>query len=138
MNCISFIGFRYELYCATKCNSSTQCTIETVINKDEAWTFNNNRTDGKYKRDIFDALIMRYEEPDEKNRWDSPLYRVYSNGDIDLKSVSDCLFLKKAPPKNMSTQNVRIEFVLGLMVINTLIKLFLGTIKFYKFSIRFE
>lgn len=49
---------------------------------------------------------MRYEDPDSKNRWDSPLIYTYPNIELDLKMVSDYLFLKKAPPKNMSTQNV--------------------------------
>lgn len=102
----NLIGYRYELYCAAKSNSCTQCTISTIINIDEAWSFNIKQLHS-YNRSVFDALIMRYEEPDSKNKWDSPLFRVYSNGIIDFMSVSDCLLLKKAPPRNMSTENVK-------------------------------
>lgn len=100
-------GYRYELYCATKANVSTQCTICVTINQDKAWEFNLKQIN-QYSRSIFDALIMRYEDPDPKNRWDSPLFYSYLDKELDLKAVSDCLFLKKPPPKNMATENVRI------------------------------
>ncbi|KAF2903105.1 hypothetical protein ILUMI_03079 [Ignelater luminosus] len=100
-------GYRYELYCASKANKSTQCTIYTLINHDVSWEFNEKREveSEKYNRETFDALIMRYEEPDSKNRWDSPLFMIYPDGTLDFSAISDCLFKKKPPPPNQSTQN---------------------------------
>ncbi|XP_030751476.1 protein KTI12 homolog [Sitophilus oryzae] len=100
-------GYRYELFCGTKANKSTQCTVHTEINRDQAWEFNENRENDleKYTKDIFDALVMRYEDPDGKNRWDSPLFTVFPDQPLDTAGIYSALF-KKAPPKpNMSTQN---------------------------------
>ncbi|KAK5648673.1 hypothetical protein RI129_003565 [Pyrocoelia pectoralis] len=100
-------GYRYELYCAAKANKCTQCTIHTEINRDVAWNFNESRTEesAKYTRQVFDALVMRYEDPDSKNRWDSPLFMVFPEDNLNLEAVSECLFDKKPPPPNQSTQN---------------------------------
>lgn len=104
----TFVGYRYELYCGSKANSSTQCTIHTEINRDEAWRFNEQKSDDseKYSRDIFDALLLRYENPDSKNRWDAPLFLVFPEQQLDKDAVLNCLFNKAPPPPNMSTQNV--------------------------------
>lgn len=32
--------------------------------------------DGGYEKDVFENLILRYEEPNGMNRWDSPLFIV--------------------------------------------------------------
>jgi len=100
-------GYRYELYCASKANKCTQCTVHTEINRDMAWNFNENRNveSEKYDRNVFDALLMRYENPDGKNRWDSPLFMIFPDQTLDLKAISECLFDKKPPPPNQSTQN---------------------------------
>lgn len=79
-----------------------------MINFTKASEFNEKRDDveAKYPEDIFDALCMRYEYPDAKNRWDSPLFILQTDSEINFKEVNDCLFDKKPPPPNMSTQNV--------------------------------
>ncbi|XP_044253327.1 protein KTI12 homolog [Tribolium madens] len=99
-------GFRYELYCGSKANKNTQCTIHTEINRDEAWKFNENRPElEKYNRDTFDALVMRFEDPDGKNRWDSPLFVVFPGQELDKNAVKSCLFDSEPVIPNMSTQN---------------------------------
>lgn len=101
-------GYRYELYCGTKANKNTQCTVHTEINRDEAWTFNENRHNesDKYDRSTFDALVMRYESPEARNRWDSPLFVVFPNQELDKDAIYSSLFDKCPPTPNMSTQNV--------------------------------
>ncbi|KAL3286694.1 hypothetical protein HHI36_001189 [Cryptolaemus montrouzieri] len=100
-------GFRYELYCAMKANKSTQCTVYTGINREQAWTFNENRADEseKYTQETFNALAMRYEEPDSRNRWDTPLFLVFPDQELDKEAIFKCLFEKTPPPPNKSTQN---------------------------------
>jgi len=100
-------GYRYELYCGTKSNKSNQCTLHTEINREQAWGFNEKREniEEKYTREIFDALVMRYEDPNRNNRWDSPLFTVYPESTLNKVEIYSSLF-KKAPPKpNLSTQN---------------------------------
>lgn len=102
-------GFRYELYCATKSNKCTQCTVWTEINREEAWKYNENRENAeeKYTRDTFDALVMRYEDPHTNNRWDSPLFVVFPDSNLDFEEINSSLFKTSLPTPNMSTQNVR-------------------------------
>lgn len=50
-------------------------------------------------------FICRYEDPDGKNRWDSPLFYIYPETELDTAAIYASLF-KKGPPKpNQSTQN---------------------------------
>ncbi|XP_066250107.1 protein KTI12 homolog [Euwallacea similis] len=101
-------GYRYELFCGTKANKNTQCTVHTEINREQAWKFNESREneEEKYCRETFDALIMRYEDPDGKNRWDSPLFTIYPETDLDISQIYSNLFEKGPPKPNQSTQNL--------------------------------
>ncbi|XP_013185913.1 protein KTI12 homolog [Amyelois transitella] len=101
-------GYRYELYCASKASKSTQCTVYTIRNHEEAWADNQKRPESEepYTEEVFNALSrLRFEEPNSNNRWDSPLFTVQPADTLDLDSVYKVLFEKKPPPPNMSTQN---------------------------------
>lgn len=70
-------GYRYELHCLSKAAGERHgvvwlfCSDESQIMK-----WNQARTDDKVSQDLMEQLMMRYETPDERNRWDKPLYRV--------------------------------------------------------------
>ncbi|CAB3241747.1 unnamed protein product [Arctia plantaginis] len=116
-------GYRYELYCASKASKSTQCTVYTIRNHDEAWEANLKReqdanTENQlvdkdssinsmpYTEEVFNALtLLRFEEPNSNNRWDSPLFTVQPSDELNLDDIYKVLFEKKPPPPNMSTQN---------------------------------
>lgn len=55
----------------------------------------------------FDALVLRFEAPDSRNRWDSPLFTILKDDVLPFEAISDALFKRKAPPPNQSTQSVR-------------------------------
>ncbi len=55
-----------------------------------------------------DALILRFEAPDSRNRWDSPLFTIQQEDSLPFEAISDALFKRKAPPPNQSTQSVRV------------------------------
>ncbi|PSN47449.1 Protein KTI12 [Blattella germanica] len=98
-------GYRYELYCMSKASKTTQCTVHCEIPVETAWKWNCDRgEDEKYSREIFDALTMRYEPPDSRNRWDSPLFTVLPEDQIPTDEMFSALFERKAPPPNQSTQ----------------------------------
>lgn len=118
-------GYRYELYCASKAARTTQCTMYCALSTSQAWEFNEQRRrpdelehsadedDSKldngsvpYTRDIFDALVLRYEEPIANNRWDAPLFTVLTDKQTPFSEVFAALYEKKPPPPNLSTQNV--------------------------------
>jgi len=46
---------------------------------------------------------MRFEPPDSRNRWDSPLFLVHPEEQLPFQQIYDALFLCKAPPPNHST-----------------------------------
>ncbi|CAH1968214.1 unnamed protein product [Acanthoscelides obtectus] len=100
-------GCRYELFCASKANKCNQCTVHAEINRDQAWAFNENRVNAedKYNRETFDALLMRYEEPDGRNRWDAPLFMIFPDQTLSKDDIYAALFKKKLPKPNMATQN---------------------------------
>lgn len=53
-----------------------------------------------------DALVLRFEAPDSRNRWDSPLFTILKDDTLPYEDISDALFKRKAPPPNQSTQSV--------------------------------
>jgi protein KTI12 len=85
-------GFRYELYCLARTASASYCCVwvgadaavrtggqETGISK--CLLLNSHRKNefgiehGYKEKDLRD-LYVRFEAPDDRNRWDSPLVRV--------------------------------------------------------------
>lgn len=90
---------------------STQCTIHCATTKEQSWTFNESREDDSelYSREIFDALFMRFEEPVSTNRWDSPLFAVTPNEQLNMDEIFAALYEKKPPTANQSTQNPPIQ-----------------------------
>ncbi|KAL1128979.1 hypothetical protein AAG570_013513 [Ranatra chinensis] len=100
-------GFRYELYCASKNSKSTQVTVECVVRLEKALEWNSLRPDfERYTKETFDGLIIRYEAPDSRNRWDSPLMLLQSDDTINFEELHSFLFGRKPPPPNLSTQTV--------------------------------
>ena len=122
---INTLGYRYELFCATKAARSNQCTLFCGIQKQRAWEFNEQRTGVEptdlqqlastdnsniaYSKEIFDALCMRYEEPHGNCRWDSPLYVIFPDDSLDLNAIYASLYESKPLPPNQSTENVSIS-----------------------------
>lgn len=110
----------------TKASRTTQCSLFCCIPQQQAWEFNTKRTatdelppeaetpeqpvnnsDVPYTREIFDALCMRYEEPQSNNRWDSPLVVALPEDALDVEAIYKSLYETRPLPPNQSTQNVR-------------------------------
>ncbi|XP_055948002.1 protein KTI12 homolog [Argiope bruennichi] len=99
-------GYRYELYCLSKNSKTTHCVIHCDLLPEDCWAFNEKReSPEQYTQNIFDALVQRFEAPDSRNRWDSPLFIIHKDEELPLKNIEEALYEKKAPPPNLSTQN---------------------------------
>lgn len=98
-------GFRYELFCVTKSAQTPHCVIYCAINKDKAKEWNACRVGPKYTDEVIDQLIMRFEEPDSRNRWDSPLFTVQVDDKLPSQEIYEVLINKKPPPPNQSTMS---------------------------------
>jgi len=48
---------------------------------------------------------MRFEEPISTNRWDSPLFAVTPEEQLNMEDLYNVLYEKKPPSANQSTQN---------------------------------
>ena len=53
-----------------------------------------------------DGLVMRFEAPESRNRWDSPLFTILPEDELPFEAICDAIFHRKAPPPNMSTVSV--------------------------------
>lgn len=67
-------GFRYELHCISK--GAQQRHGVVWIQNDGATVKQWNEQAKHYNPELLQELMQRYEPPDDRNRWDQPLYRV--------------------------------------------------------------
>lgn len=99
-------GYRYELYCVSKHLHTPHCVVwcDTPVDVAREW---NAGTDAaqRYSDQVFDALVMRFEPPDSRNRWDYPRFVIYPDDPLPSQDIGAALFNRKAPPPNKSTQS---------------------------------
>lgn len=72
-------GFRYELYCVTRAMATQHVVVYARAAADTCRERNAQRLkNGKdaYPEEILDGLLRRFEEPQERNRWDRPVFVV--------------------------------------------------------------
>ncbi|KAL6106774.1 kti12 [Pungitius sinensis] len=99
-------GYRYELFCLIKHTQTPHCLVYCLTSDEISSTWNASRDAAEqYNQDIFDALVLRFEAPDSRNRWDSPLFTILKDDILPYEDISDALFKRKAPPPNQSTQS---------------------------------
>lgn len=99
-------GYRYELYCLSKHVKTPQCVLFCETTPEDARNWNSTREEGeRYADDVFDGLVMRFESPDSRNRWDSPLFVVHPDDHLPCEDMVGALLDRKPPPPNLSTQS---------------------------------
>uniref|UniRef100_A0A7N6BJV8 Protein KTI12 homolog n=1 Tax=Anabas testudineus TaxID=64144 RepID=A0A7N6BJV8_ANATE len=99
-------GYRYELFCLIKHTQTPHCLVYCLTSDEQSSTWNTSRDAAEqYTQDIFDALILRFEAPDSRNRWDSPLFTILKDDVLPFEAISDALLKRKAPPPNQATQS---------------------------------
>ncbi|XP_074533878.1 protein KTI12 homolog [Halichoeres trimaculatus] len=99
-------GYRYELFCLIKHTQTPHCLVYCLTSDEVSSRWNSERDAAEqYTQDIFDALVLRFEAPDSRNRWDSPLFTILTDDTLPYEDISDALFKRKAPPPNQSTQS---------------------------------
>ncbi|KAJ8661227.1 hypothetical protein O0I10_002976 [Lichtheimia ornata] len=97
-------GFRYQLYCVARAIGTPHCVVHCGTPVAMAKEWNTARGEAGYDEQVFDELVTRYEEPDARNRWDSPLFTViYDDADVPGDKMWDAVILRKPPPPNQST-----------------------------------
>ena len=99
-------GFRYELFCISKHVKTPHCVVlcDTSVETIRDWNSARGPSD-RYTDEILEGLCMRFEPPDSKNRWDSPLFTIYPDDPLPSQEIVDALLKRKPPPPNQSTQS---------------------------------
>lgn len=89
-------GFRYELHCISKAVGEKHGVIWLLCREEVAKKWNEKRSDErqKYSEEIMNELILRYEPPDQRNRWDKPLYRVDVHSTLEDKLLEELQICK--------------------------------------------
>jgi len=113
-------GYRYELHCIAKAVGEKHAVIWILLQPDIAIRWNDERrrrplrsggcgvtgaaetiptavierdTEYYHTEDQMKELTYRYEPPDQRNRWDRPLYRVDVTSTLDSAALGDCKVL---------------------------------------------
>jgi protein KTI12 len=86
-------GFRYELHCISKAAGERHGILWILNQASVVEEWNDQRPQKVRDREAFSKdqlreLILRYEPPDERNRWDKPMFSVdvAPLGNVDCKS----------------------------------------------------
>lgn len=120
----SIKGYRYELWCLARAAGIRYCVLYCDVEEIHCRKWNEERRekgDDAYNDVIFEDLVRRFEKPDRRNRWDSPLYELWPHRDGIEKSSAAVLdavsyLTKKVDSKTqgvkilqptIATQNVR-------------------------------
>jgi len=84
-------GWRYELWCMAKSTGCKSCVVYIEENDtDKLLELNSQKPEkSQYSEALLREFVMRFEAPQAKNRWDSPLITVpstYSANADDIKT----------------------------------------------------
>ncbi|KAJ9120128.1 hypothetical protein QFC22_003026 [Naganishia vaughanmartiniae] len=77
-------GFRYQMYCAAREAKVRVATVYVVAPPQKCTEWHDARaSEEKYKQETFNNMIMRFEEPSSMARWDSPLFAISWDDDLE-------------------------------------------------------
>ncbi|OWZ23919.1 hypothetical protein PHMEG_0001144 [Phytophthora megakarya] len=102
-------GERYELFCKAKAESTTHCVVY-VDTSVEIATKRNEAQEQQFDSKLLEELAARFEVPVEKNRWDSPLFRLTpedfaANGiGVPLDAITDAVRFGKTVKAGLATK----------------------------------
>ncbi|CAG8676667.1 11856_t:CDS:2 [Funneliformis mosseae] len=97
-------GFRYQLYCIARAVGTPHCVVYCGIPVEVAREWNSKRGVNGYGATVFDELVSRFEEPDDRNRWDSPLFTVlYNDPAVPFEGIWNAVINNKLISPNLST-----------------------------------
>lgn len=77
-------GYRYELFCSVRAQATTHAVVQVMAPQEQAEAWNAARGEAGYEGEVASDLWSRYEAPDERNRWDSPLFRLTEDDVADI------------------------------------------------------
>lgn len=76
----SIKGYRYELWCLARAVGIRYCVLYCDVEDTHCRKWNEERREkgeAAYNDKIFEDLLRRFERPERRNRWDSPLFELW-------------------------------------------------------------
>lgn len=87
-------GYRYELWCLARGAATRYSVVHVATSVETCWQWNAQRSGDTYGKGVFDDLAGRFERPDSRNRWDSPLFTAHPvQGEAHIKQIADAVVL---------------------------------------------
>eukprot|EP00047_Mylnosiga_fluctuans_P011052 m.19382 g.19382 ORF g.19382 m.19382 type:complete len:270 (-) comp3434_c0_seq1:246-1055(-) len=96
-------GYRYELYCIARSMKTPHCVIHVAASKDTCAGW--NATTARYPEALFNELVSRFECPDSRNRWDSPLFTCVPEESLPQDAIYQALFESSVAAPTLSVQS---------------------------------
>uniref|UniRef100_A0A5B6YV38 Protein KTI12 homolog n=1 Tax=Davidia involucrata TaxID=16924 RepID=A0A5B6YV38_DAVIN len=90
----SIKGYRYELWCLARAAGIRYCVLYCDVEETHCRKWNEERKEkgeASYDDKIFEDLVRRFEKPDRRNRWDSPLFELFPSKEGTEKSSAATL-----------------------------------------------
>ncbi|RXH69993.1 protein KTI12 homolog isoform X1 [Malus sylvestris] len=120
----SIKGYRYELWCLARAAGIRYCVLFCDADETHCRKWNEERREkgeAAYSDKIFEDLVRRFETPERRNRWDSPMFELWPHKEGIEKTSAAILdavsyLTKKADAKSrdvktlqptIATQNTR-------------------------------
>lgn len=98
-------GYRYELWCVSRAAGTRHCTVFVDTPPDVCRQLNKDRTGDAYSEEVLNDLLGRYETPDSRHRWDSPLFTVSWGSGNQAEVLAAVVDAMVSPSdRNVSTQ----------------------------------
>lgn len=89
----SIKGYRYELWCLARSTGIRYCVLFCDVEEPCCRKWNQERREREepsYDDRIIEDLVRRFEKPDRRNRWDSPLFELWPSRD-GIEKSSDAI-----------------------------------------------
>ena len=73
-------GFRYELFCVSRAAGVRYCVVHCDVPAETCSKWNTSRDEGedRYAESVLLDLCSRFERPDSRFRWESPLFTLHA------------------------------------------------------------
>jgi len=98
-------GYRYELYCIARAAGTRLLLVYCDTPKDQAKKWNLERdTSVSFSEKLAEELTFRFEQPNPKNRWDSPLFTLEPQHSLPYELLYKTLFEVQELRPNYATQ----------------------------------
>ncbi|KAI8611385.1 chromatin associated protein KTI12, partial [Chytriomyces sp. MP71] len=95
-------GFRYQLHCVAKGLATPQYVIFCMATTDQVHEWNSQTN--QYSKETFASLMGRLEEPEARNRWDSPLLALMPDDELPASFIHSMVHasVQQAPSQSIA------------------------------------